>query len=39
MIALQVPLQYAEWSGKHDWAYWRAHLPESLRFIAARMSP
>lgn len=39
MRALRVPLQYAEWSGKHDWGYWRAHLPESLRFIADRLQP
>jgi len=39
MQALRVPLQYAEWSGRHDWSYWRAHLPESLRFIAERVTP
>ena len=39
MQALHVPLTYAEWSGGHDWAYWRAHLPESLRFIAERLAP
>jgi len=39
MAALQVPLRYTEWSGKHDWAYWRAHLPESLRFIAEHIVP
>ena len=39
MAALHVPILYAEWSGRHDWAYWRAHLPESLRFIAERLVP
>jgi S-formylglutathione hydrolase FrmB len=39
MIALQVPLLYAEWPGRHDWPYWRAHLPESLRFLAERLAP
>ncbi len=39
MAAMRVPLQYAEWRGKHDWAYWKAHLPESLRFVAAHVSP
>ena len=39
MAALHVPLRYAEWSGQHDWTYWKAHLPESLRFIAARLVP
>ena len=38
MAALNVPVLYAEWSGKHDWPYWRAHLPESLRFIAERLA-
>lgn len=37
MAALPVPIRYAEWTGRHDWAYWRAHLPESLRFIAERL--
>lgn len=39
MAALQVPVLYAEWPGRHDWSYWRAHLPESLRFIAERLVP
>ncbi|MES3035192.1 MAG: alpha/beta hydrolase-fold protein [Gemmatimonadota bacterium] len=39
MAVLRVPLRYAEWSGRHDWAYWRAHLPESLQFIAERLVP
>ena len=37
MTALNVPVLYAEWPGRHDWAYWRAHLPESLQFIAERL--
>ena len=39
MAELQVPVLYAEWPGKHDWPYWRAHLSESLRFIAERLVP
>ena len=39
MSALGVPLRYAEWSGRHDWAYWRTHLVESLQFIAERLVP
>ncbi len=39
MAALGVPVLYAEWQGRHDWPYWRAHLPESLRFIAERLVP
>lgn len=38
MAALQVPLRYAEWPGRHDWPYWRAHLAEGLRFIAERLA-
>ncbi|MCC7052416.1 MAG: hypothetical protein IT355_04055 [Gemmatimonadaceae bacterium] len=36
MTALRVPLVYAEWGGRHDWAYWRAHVAASLRFLADR---
>ena len=39
MAALRVPVLYAEWPGRHDWPYWRSHLPESLRFIAERLVP
>ncbi|MFI5233752.1 MAG: alpha/beta hydrolase [Gemmatimonadales bacterium] len=35
--ALGVPVVYHEWSGKHDWAYWRAHEVESLAWIAGRV--
>ena len=39
ITALQVPLTYRESSGRHDWAYWRRQLVESLQFIAERMEP
>ena len=39
MGQLSVPLLYAEWPGRHDWPYWRAHLPESLRFLAEHLAP
>lgn len=29
---------YAEWPGSHSWAYWRAHVAESLAWIAARVA-
>lgn len=29
-----VPVQYHEWPGTHNWSYWRAHVGESLRFLA-----
>jgi putative tributyrin esterase len=34
VAALGIPVRYAEWPGKHDWVYWRAHARESLRWMA-----
>lgn len=34
---LGVSHEYAEWSGGHNWTYWRTHLPESLAFLLARV--
>lgn len=34
LTALGIPLQYAEWPGKHDWVYWRGHVAESLQWMA-----
>lgn len=28
---------YREWPGAHDWPYWRAHVGESLAWIASRL--
>lgn len=39
VTALGIPIRYAEWPGKHDWAYWRAHVVESLRWMAERIAP
>jgi putative tributyrin esterase len=39
LASLHVPVLYAEWEGGHNWVYWKAHLPESLRFIADRLAP
>ena len=39
MTALGVPLRYAERSGGHDWAYWRAHVVESLSWMADVIAP
>ncbi|MBU6367395.1 MAG: esterase family protein [Gemmatimonadetes bacterium] len=39
LARLGVPLRYAEWPGGHTWDYWRAHLPESLAFLLARVAP
>jgi S-formylglutathione hydrolase FrmB len=32
-----IPITYHEWPGRHDFAYWRAHVGESLSWIAARI--
>lgn len=32
---LGVTHEYAEWPGKHDWMYWRAHAVESIVFLLA----
>ena len=31
-------VEYHEWPGTHDWNYWRAHLPESLRWLSGEIS-
>ncbi|HZI23218.1 MAG TPA: alpha/beta hydrolase family protein [Gemmatimonadales bacterium] len=38
LAALNVPVQYAEWPGKHDWRYWHEHVGESLRWLAERIA-
>jgi S-formylglutathione hydrolase FrmB len=38
MESLGVPLAYAEWPGAHDWNYWRAHVDESLAWLADRIA-
>lgn len=35
LTALGVPHTYKQYPGAHTWAYWRAHLPESLTFLLA----
>jgi S-formylglutathione hydrolase FrmB len=37
LAGLGVPLAYAEWPGAHTWTYWRAHVGESLAWLAARI--
>jgi S-formylglutathione hydrolase FrmB len=37
LAALGVPVAYAEWAGAHTWSYWRAHVGESLAWLAARV--
>lgn len=35
---LGIPVTYAEWPGAHSWAYWSAHVGESLAWTAARLT-
>jgi putative tributyrin esterase len=35
LTRLGVPHQYAERPGTHDWSYWRAHVGQSLAWIAS----
>ena len=37
LTTLGVSHEYAEWPGVHDWNYWRAHVPESLVFLLAKV--
>ena len=37
--ALGIPHRYAEWPGGHDWSYWRAHVGESLAWLARTLAP
>jgi S-formylglutathione hydrolase FrmB len=37
--ALGIAVRYAEWPGKHDWVYWRAHVAESLTWMAENIAP
>ena len=34
-----VTVTYHEWPGAHTWDYWRAHVGESLSWIASRIAP
>lgn len=37
LTTLGVPHHYAEWPGRHDWRYWRAHVGEGLAWIGERI--
>ena len=36
--ALGEPVTYREWPGAHDWDYWRAHVGQSLAWLASRIA-
>ena len=38
LAALGIASTYAEWPGRHDWKYWHAHVGESYRWLADRIS-
>ncbi len=38
LMARGVALDYTEYPGVHDWAYWRAHAVESLQWLAGRIA-
>lgn len=39
LTALGIRMRYREWPGKHDWVYWRAHVGQSLRWMAELIAP
>ena len=39
LTTLGIAHAYAEWPGRHDWAYWHAHVGESLRWLASQIGP
>ena len=38
LTRLEVVHRYAEWPGRHDWPYWRAHVTESLMWLAEQIA-
>ena len=39
LIRLEVPLEYHEYPGEHNWAYWRAHVAQSLVWLSRHFAP
>ncbi|HVZ49753.1 MAG TPA: alpha/beta hydrolase family protein [Gemmatimonadaceae bacterium] len=39
MTSLGVRMTYHEWPGGHTWDYWRAHVGQSLAWLAGRIAP
>ena len=37
LIRLHIPHAYTEGTGTHDWDYWRGHVGNSLRWLAAQL--
>jgi S-formylglutathione hydrolase FrmB len=38
LTRLGVPFEYHEYAGGHDWRYWRAHVGQSLAWLAGRIA-
>jgi len=38
LARLGVPLEYHEYAGAHDWTYWRAHVAQSLTWLAGHIA-
>lgn len=38
VTAAGIAISYHEWPGAHTWTYWRAHVGESLRWLAGRIA-
>jgi len=38
LTRLGVPFEYHEYPGGHDWRYWRAHVGQSLAWLAGRIA-
>lgn len=38
LTRLGIAHRFREWPGRHDWAYWRAHAPESLTFLLEQVA-
>lgn len=38
LTRLGAEVMYKEWPGRHDWAYWRGHVGESLAWLATRIA-
>jgi S-formylglutathione hydrolase FrmB len=39
LTTLGADVMYKEWSGTHDWTYWRGHVAESLRWLGTHLTP
>jgi S-formylglutathione hydrolase FrmB len=38
LLERRIPYLYAEYTGKHDWAYWDEHVRDALQFVLRHLS-